>query len=110
MDEGQHIVYDRKFKKMEGAHLDSSRYYPWERAVFGGSFLPAWHSVQPQNEYRLQYSRRFGQIMCLFLRETSAEYSGESSSVWSPLDSGAWYDFTAAERASVPDTYLRFIM
>jgi len=47
MDEGQHVAYDRQSNKMGvGAELDSNTYYSWERAVHGGSSLPAWHSLQ----------------------------------------------------------------
>ena len=111
MDQGQHIAYDRQSNHMRVcAEVDSNVYYPWPRAVFGGSSLPSWHSLQEKNVHTLKYSRRFGRIMCEFLRETSAEYCDETTGIWSQVEPCADGMFTDAEKAGVPETYLRFVM
>ena len=111
MDRGQHIVYDRQCNKMGlDAEIDSNTYYSWERAVHGTSSLPSWHSLQEKNIHTFKYSRRFGPIMCKFLRETSEEYGEKTTGIWSPLDKCANGEFTDSEKDGVPDTYLRFVM
>ena len=48
--------------------------------------------------------------MCELLRETCAEYGENTTGIWSPVEPCAEGVFTDAEKAGVPDTYLRFVM
>ena len=111
MDKGQHIPYDRQSNHMGGrAELESRTYYSWERAVHGGSSLPSWHSLQEENVQTLRFSRRFGPIMCELIRNTCAEYGPNTTGIWSPVESCGVGEFTDAEKATVPETFLRFVM
>ena len=62
-----------------------------------GSSLPCWQSLQDGNVDTLKYSLRFGPIMCMFLRETSAEYGKGTTCIWAQKDSCADRVFTDAD-------------
>ena len=110
MDQGQHIPYDRQSNRMgDRADPESRTYYSWERAVHGGSSLPPWYGLQKENVQTLKFSRRFGPIMCEFIRKTGAEYGPNTTGIWSPVEACEEGEFTDADLATVPETFLRFV-
>ena len=112
LDQAQHIEFQKKNNSMgkslneEGTHLNFS----WHRAVFGSSTLPAWHSLQDENTHKLQYSLRFGSIICEFLRVTCPDYDWGKSPVISPAETHLEDEFNKPDKKSVPDSKLRFVM